>query len=65
MLLVSRNYVFRVDPSNPIIREYSGPAERVRLETFWLTCDYPAKEYHHYFLQTQSFKKKKLDVLYS
>ena len=30
MLLLSRNYVFRVDPSN---RDYSGPSERVRLVT--------------------------------
>ena len=44
MLLLSRNYVFRVDP---ITRDYSGPAERVRLVTCRLTFDYPAKEYHN------------------
>ena len=31
----------------PINRDYSGPSERVRLVTCWLTCDYPTKEFHH------------------
>ena len=46
MLLLSRNYVFRVDLSN---RDYSGPSERVRLVTCRLTYDYPTKEFHHYW----------------
>ena len=49
MLLLSRNYVFRVYPIN---RDYSGPSERVRLVTCRLTCDYPTKEFHHYCTYT-------------
>ena len=45
MLLLSRNYVFRVDPIN---RDYSGPSERVRLVPCRLTCDYPTKEFRLY-----------------
>ena len=36
MLLLSRNYVFRVDPSTrvyPITRDYSRSAERVRFNS--------------------------------
>ena len=40
MLLLSRDYDFQV---YPITRDYSGPAERVRLVTCRLTSDYPAK----------------------
>ena len=43
------NYVFRVYPIN---RDYSGPSERVRLVTCRLTCDYPTKEFHHYYQPT-------------
>ena len=54
MLVLSRNYVFRVDPN---ISDYSrlfwspesGPAERVELVNCQLTSDYPAKEYHHFW----------------
>ena len=41
---LSRNYVCRVDPIN---RNFSGPAKRVRLMTCRLIGNYPAKEYHH------------------
>ena len=37
----------------PINRDYSGPSERVRLVTCRLTCDYPTKEFHHYWLCKQ------------
>ena len=40
MLLLSRNYVFRVYPIN---RDYSRPSEQ--FVTCRLTCDYPTKEY--------------------
>ena len=33
-----------------INRNYSGPAERVRLVTCRLTCDYPTKEFRLYCL---------------
>ena len=46
MLILRRNYVFRIYPIN---RNHSGPAERVRLVTCRLTSDYPAKEYHHWW----------------
>ena len=32
----------------PINRDYSGPAERVRLVPCRLTCDYPTKEFRLY-----------------
>ena len=41
MLHLSRNYIFRV---YLITRNYSGPAERVRLVPSRLTSNYPAKD---------------------
>ena len=35
-----------------LTRDYSGPSERVRLATCRLTCDYPTKEFHHYYQPT-------------
>ena len=40
-----------------INRDYSGPSERVRLVTCRLTCDYPTKEYHHYYPHNQRHPK--------
>ena len=60
MLLLSRNYVFRVYPIN---RDYSGPAERVRLVTCRLTCDYPAKEYHHNQFSMLPYQKAQIYLL--
>ena len=42
MLLLSRNYVFRV---YSFTHDYSGPAEQVQLVKCQLTSDYPAKEH--------------------
>ena len=44
MLLLGRNYACRVYPIN---RNFSSPAERVRLMKCWLVGNYPAKEDHH------------------
>ena len=43
MIILSLN----VSLNTILSTDYSGPAERVQLVTCRLTCDYPAKEYHH------------------
>ena len=41
-----------------INRDYSGPAERVRLVTCRLTCDYPTKEFRLYLTVCSSCSNK-------
>ena len=43
-LLLTRKYVCRLVPIN---RNFSGPAERVRLMTYRLIGNYSNKEFHH------------------
>ena len=38
---------------DPINRDFSEPAERVRLMACRLIGNYPAKEYHHYYRDAQ------------